>query len=106
MPWLPALTFSTPFAVRLASSGWAAVPTPAVAVSVRLSVVRVAVDSWVMLGAMIVVSPKELAMFPARMTGVSDVMVILAWAGPEKSMPMGLSALTDSVRVSSTSMGK
>ena len=31
----------------------------------------------------------------------SEVMVIVAWAGPEKSMPMGLSALTDSVRVSS-----
>ena len=41
-PWLPAWTFSTPFAVRLAFRGWLAVPTPPVASSVRLLDVMVA----------------------------------------------------------------
>src|SRR5208337_2642573 len=105
-PWLPAWTFSTPLSVRLALKGWVEVPTPPVASSVRLLDVVVADELCVMLGAVIVVSPRGLATFPARMTGWSEVMLTAAWAGPEKSMPMGLSALTESVRVSSASVAK
>ena len=57
-----------------------------------------------MLGAVIVVLPNALVIFPSRMTGVPDVMLTPAWAGPEKLMPMGLSALIDKVRVSSAAV--
>ncbi len=105
-PWLPAWTLSTPPAVRLAFKGWVAVPAPLVVLSVRLFVVIVADEVWVTLGAVIVVSPRSLVMFPARMTGSSEVILTSAWDDPVKSMPIGLSALTELVRVSCTSVAK
>ena len=39
-------------------------------------------------------------MFPARMTGWSEVMLTSPGFAPEKLMPMGLSALTELVSVS------
>ena len=96
-------------AVSVPSMVEAAVPPPPlVAFSARSFDVMVAEDElWLMLAAVFVVVPTGLTIFPARMTGAFGALISTEdWAAPLKLMPIGLSALTNWVRVSVAEVGK